>query len=145
MFSNRTGAIDTAATLPTFFQTIPTNYYLIAFSEYHNFSPTVINELRLGYNRSRRRIPVGNQTFPGLDQFPNLVFNRPDGLQIGPDPNAPQYSYQNTYQLTDNLTWTKGAHSFKFGFDGEREFSPQSFTQRSRGDYEYNYLQRLSA
>ncbi len=137
---NRTGAIDTAATFPVFFQTIPTNFYLFAFSEYHNFSPNVINEFRAGYNRNSTTTVVGNQTFPGLDQFPNLVFNELNGLQIGPDPNAPQGGYQNTYQLTDNLTWTKGAHSFKFGFDGIREISPQTFTQRSRGDYEYNYL-----
>ncbi len=137
---NRSGAIDTAATFPVFFETIPTNTYLIALSEYHNFSPSLINEFRAGYNRRSTDTVIGNQTFPGLDQFPNLVFNQLNGLQIGPDPNAPQGNSQNTYQLTDNLTWTKGAHSFKFGFDGIREISPQTFTQRSRGDYEYNYL-----
>lgn len=137
---NRSGAIDTAATFPVFFQTIPTNNYLFALSEYHNFTPTVINEFRAGYNRDSTQDPVGNQTFAGLDQFPNLQFNELNGLQIGPDPNAPQGGYQNTYELTDNVTWTKGAHSFKFGFDGIREISPQTFTQRSRGDYEYNYL-----
>lgn len=137
---NRSGAIDTAAIFPAFFETIPTNTYLIAFSEYHDFTPTVVNEFRAGFNRRSTETPVGNQSFSGLDQFPNLVFNELNGLQIGPDPNAPQGNEQNTYQATDNLTWTKGAHSFKFGFDGIREISPQTFTQRSRGDYEYNYL-----
>ncbi len=136
---NRTGSIDVAAALPTFFTTTPANAYLVTLSEYHNFSPTVINELRLGYNRYSSQDPVGNQTFPGLDQFPNLVFNDL-GLQIGPDPNAPQFTYQNNYEVTDNVTLTKGAHSFKFGFDGERQISPQAFTQRSRGDYEYTNL-----
>ena len=136
---NRTGSIDTAATLPVFFTTTPTNNYLATFSEYHNFSPTLINEFRFGYNRDSSQDPSGNFSFPGLDQFPNLVWNDL-GLQVGPDPNAPQYGYQNTYQLTDNVTWTKGAHSFKFGFDGTRLVNPQSFTQRSRGDYEYSYL-----
>ena len=28
----------------------------------------------------------------------------------------------------------------KFGFDGWRQVSPQSFTQRARGDYEWSYL-----
>lgn len=137
---NRSGAIDTNATFPAFFEIVPTNNYLVALSEYHNFTPTVINEFRAGYNRDSTQTPVGNQSFPGLDQFPNLVFNELNGLQIGPDPNAPQFGYQNTYELTDNLTWTRGAHSFKFGFDGIREISPQHFTQRSRGDYEYNYF-----
>ncbi|HEX4229142.1 MAG TPA: carboxypeptidase regulatory-like domain-containing protein [Bryobacteraceae bacterium] len=136
---NRTGVIDTTANLPVFYQNSPANDYLIAFSEYHNFSPTVINELRLGYNRLSTSTPSGNFSFPGLDQFPNLVFYDL-GLQVGPNPSAPQYRYQNVYQLTDNITWTKGSHSFKFGFDGERNIAPQSFTQRSRGDYEYSSL-----
>jgi Carboxypeptidase regulatory-like domain len=137
---NRDGFIDTAATFPVFYQTIPDNFYLFALSEYHNFTPTLINEFRAGYNRNSTQTAVGNQTFPGLDAFPNLVFNELNGLQIGPDPNAPQGGYQNTYQATDNVTWTKGSHSFKFGFDGIRNISPQTFTQRSRGDYEYNYF-----
>jgi hypothetical protein len=136
---NRSGAIDTAASLPVFFTTEPNNNYLVAFSEYHNFSPTLINEFRFGYNRNSNSDPAGNFTFPGLDQFPNLVINEL-GAQIGPDSNAPQFGYQNTYQLTDNVTWTKGAHTIKAGFDGIRNISPQSFTQRARGDYEYNYL-----
>lgn len=136
---NRSGIIDTAANLPVFFTTSPTNNYLVTLSEYHNFSPTVINELRLGYNRDSNQLPAGNFSFPGLDQFPNLVWNDL-ALQVGPDGNAPQYGYQNVYQATENLTWTKGAHSFKFGFDGERNVSPQSFTQRARGDYEYSFL-----
>jgi hypothetical protein len=137
---NRNGSIDTAASLPVFFTTTPDNNYLATFSEYHNFSPTVINEFRFGYNRNSNQDPSGNFSFPGLDAFPNLVFYELGGAQLGPDPNAPQFGYQNTYQLTNNLTWTKGAHSFKFGFDGQRLISPQGFTQRARGDYEYNYL-----
>ncbi len=136
---NRTGSIDTAASLPTFFVTNPTNAYLATFSEYHNFSPNLINEFRFGYNRLFTTDAIGNQTFPGLDQFPNLVVQEL-GVQIGPDPNAPQYTVQNIYQATDNVTWNKGKHSIKVGWDGERNVSPQSFTQRSRGDYEYNYL-----
>jgi len=136
---NRSGYIDTSANLPVFFETVPNNNYLVAFSEYHNFSPSLINEFRLGYNRNSTTTAAGNFAFAGLDQFPNLFFNDVN-VQIGPDPSAPQFGYQNTYQLTDNLTWTKGAHTIKGGFDGERQISPQAFTQRARGDYEYSYL-----
>ena len=59
---------------------------------------------------------------------------------LGPDGNAPQGGIQNQYQATENLSWTKGTHSLKFGFDGWKQISPQDFTQRSRGDYEWNYL-----
>jgi hypothetical protein len=66
-------------------------------------------------------------------------------LQIGPDGNAPQGANQNTYQATEAMTWTKGQHTLKFGVEGRKLIAPQTFTQRVRGDYEYNdtltYLQ----
>ncbi len=136
---NRYGAIDTAAALPVFYTTLPNNNYLVAFSEFHTFSPTLTNEFRLGYNRNSNSYPVGNQKWPGLDQFPNInIFEI--GAQLGPDPNAPQSGTQNQYQVTENMSWTKGTHNLKFGFDGWKQISPQSFTQRSRGDYEWSYL-----
>ena len=136
---NRAGFIDTNASLPVFFTTVPFNSYLVAITEYHTFSPTLIDEFRLGYNRYSRNTPAGNQTWPGLDQFPNIdIFEL--NAQLGPDDSAPSFGYQNQYQLTDNLTWTRGAHSLKFGFDGWKQISPQAFTQRARGDYEWDYL-----
>ncbi|MBV9265124.1 MAG: TonB-dependent receptor, partial [Acidobacteriaceae bacterium] len=136
---NRTDTIDTAGTLRAFFIVQPTRVYLGTVSEYHNFTPAANNELRLGYMRFNQQFPVGNQSFPGLDSFPNLYFGDLN-LPIGPDPQAPQETIQNTYQVVDNFTWIKGAHTLKFGFDGRKYISPQTFTQRSRGDYEYSFL-----
>jgi len=136
---NRTGFIDTNGYPSVFFQTVPANAYIVTFSEFHTFKPTLVNEFRLGYNRYSNVYPVGNQKFPGLDAFPNIVIYEL-GVEIGPDPNAPQGGIQNQYQLTDSLTWTKGSHTLKFGFDGWKQISPQFFTQRSRGDYEWSYL-----
>lgn len=137
---NRSGAIDTGGFPAIFFATEPSNSYLATLSEYHSFTPTLINEFRIGYNRFYQNLPVaGGQSFPGLDSFPNI------GVQdtvasFGPDPGAPQYVIQNLYQLTDNITFTKGNHSIKLGFDGWSSISPSSFTQRSRGDYGYSFL-----
>ena len=61
-------------------------------------------------------------------------------LNVGPDPNAPQYTVQNTYQLEDNFSWIKGNHTLKFGLDLRKQIDPQKFIQRSRGDYEWKYL-----
>ena len=136
---NRTGSIDTAASLPVFYQTVPTNTYLATFSEFHNFSPSMLNEFRFGYNRYSNNTPAGNYKFPGLDQFPNInIFEL--NVQLGPDGNAPQFGVQNLYQFADNVSYIRGRHTFKFGFDGWKQISPQSFTQRARGDYEYSYL-----
>jgi hypothetical protein len=84
-------------------------------------------------------IAVPNTKFPGLDVFPNITIYELN-VNVGPDPNGPQSQIQNIYQLTDNLTFVHGRHTFKFGFDGQDSISPQTFTQRSRGDYEWSFL-----
>src|SRR5579875_779332 len=137
---NRTGNEDATGFPAVFFGVQPDNAYLITLSEYHTFTPAVINEFRLGYNRFYQDFPIfGGQTFPGLDAFPNIDVYELNAA-YGPDPNAPQFTIQNLYQLTDNVSWTKGNHSFKFGFDGWSSIAPSSFTQRARGDYEWSFL-----
>lgn len=137
---NRIGTVDNTGYPSVFFGVQPTNSYLVTLSEYHTFTPALLNELRLGYNRYNQDYPVfGGQSYPGLDQFPNINVYELNAA-YGPDPNAPQYTIQNLYQLTDNVTWTKGKHSLKFGFDGWSAISPSHFVQRQRGDYEWNFL-----
>lgn len=138
--ANKQNGLDNSANLPTFYTNLPQNFYIATFSEYHNFTPNLINEFRFGFNRFTQNFTVGPQTFSGLDSFPNITLVNDLQVNIGPNPNAPQFTYQNNYQLTDNLSWTLGAHNLKFGFDGLRNISPQSFTQRARGDYAYNDL-----
>jgi hypothetical protein len=139
---NRVVGIDTRANLPVFYQPTPTKYHLIAINEYHTFGPTLQNEFRAGYNRYANNLPAGNFSFPGLDVFPNIAIGTLNGINIGPDSNAPQFTIQNTYNVADSLTWTKNKHTLKFGVEGRKYISPQSFTQRARGDYEYNTLQQ---
>lgn len=140
---NRNTSTDTnggAVVFPTFFQPNPNRYQLIALSEYHSFTPNLTNELRIGFNRHSNTLGAGNFSFPGLDQFPNLVFFDQGGVNYGPDGNAPQFTIQNLYQLTENVSYVKGAHTLRFGFDGRKYISPQGFTQRARGDYEWDNL-----
>src|SRR5437763_4705301 len=61
-------------------------------------------------------------------------------LNIGPDPNGPQATLQTTYQLVDNVSWNKGRHDLKFGFDGRDLIAASTFIQRNRGDYEWTTL-----
>jgi hypothetical protein len=127
---------DASSNIPSFFTTVPVRDHLITLSEYHTFTPTLTNEFRLGFNRNTQFFTDGGFPFPGLASFPNLTFD--DTLnQIGPDPNAPQFGIQNVYQATDNISWVKGKHNLKFGIEGRKYISPQGFTQRARGDYEY--------
>ncbi len=131
---------DTGAQIPTFFTTLPVRFHLFTLSEYHTFSPSVSNEFRLGFNRFAQVFTVPDIQFPGLAMFPNLTFDDLNSVDVGPDPNAPQGTVQNTYQVVDNLSWVKGKHNLKFGAEVRDVISPQQFTQRVRGDYEYSSL-----
>jgi hypothetical protein len=137
---NNSSGQDTAANLPAFWVPLTQPNYLATLTEFHNFSPNLTNEFRLGFNRYSQVYNVGSQTFPGLDAFPNLTIDEL-GVNIGPDPNAPQETIQNLYQITDNLSWLKGAHTITAGGDFKKFISPQSFTQRGRGDYEWDTLE----
>ncbi|MBS1872402.1 MAG: TonB-dependent receptor [Acidobacteria bacterium] len=137
---NNYSGTDTSGQLPTFWVPLTFPTYAATLTEFHNFSPSITNEFRLGFNRTSQVYNVGNQTFPGLDAFPNLTVDEL-GINIGPDPNAPQETIQNLYQLTDNVSWIKGAHNLSFGADLRKYISPQSFTQRGRGDYEWDTLE----
>ncbi len=138
---NKQDAINTGALLPVFYTVVPTTNYLATVSEFHTFSPTVTNEFRLGYHRNSSVSPAGNFSFPGLDQFPNLVFNDLN-LQLGPNSNFPQSGISNVYSGIENLTWTIGNHTIKVGTELRKYIAPTSFTQRSRGDYEYTTFAR---
>lgn len=134
---------DTAANLPVFFTTLPSKQRLFAYTLLHNFTPNFINETRLSYRRSSQVFTVPATSFPGLDAFPNLTFDDLNGLNLGPDPNAPQGNIENNYQVVNQSTYVVGNHSLKFGGDYRRIISPQIFVQRLRGDYEYTTLDRF--
>ena len=136
--------VDTGAQLGQFYTPFLQPYHLVPLSEYHTFTPSIGNEIRVGFTRTAQNFTVPGgalSKFQHLDAFPNLVIDELGGLDVGPDPNAPQYAIQNNYQLVDNLSWVKGKHTLKFGIEGRKRISPQLFVQRSRGDYEWTTLQ----
>jgi len=138
--TNRWSYQDYLGYPPEFWVDAPQHYYLGTISEFHNFSPNLVNELRLGYNRYFQDYPVGPQKFPGLSVFPNIYIYELN-LDLGPDDNSPQFTVQNTYQGSDNLSWTKGNHNIKMGYEFRKMISPQGFTQRARGEYDWGTLE----
>lgn len=140
---NRTVWIDNNAELPIFYTALMQPYHLVTLGEYHTFSANLGNEFRVGFNRTANNYTVPSFKFGNLDAFPNLTVDELNGLNVGPDPNAPQYMAENTYQLEDNLTWIAGRHSLKFGLDLRKQIDPQTFIQRSRGDYAWSTLDKF--
>jgi hypothetical protein len=113
--------------------------YVATLAEYHTFTSALLNEFRFGYNRLNQMREAGSFQYPGLDAFPNLTFDD-IGLQLGPNPLAPQGGVQNAYQATDNVTWVRGRHTLTLGSEFRKYIAPSVYTQRSRGDYEYSGL-----
>jgi hypothetical protein len=100
----------------------------VALSETHVFSPNLVNEFRLGYNRiNTHRYQLNSNTnvsaqlgFPGVPFGPNIgglpQISINDGTTtLGSAGFLPAIEKQNSYILTDNLTLVRGRHSLKFG------------------------------
>lgn len=98
-------------------------------SETHTLTPSLLNELRLGFNRVAIGVTQEGQGTSVNRQvgLPELATNPRDfGLSfttvvgyapLGHEFNNPQASTTNTFQIADNLTWNRGRHLAKFGFD----------------------------
>jgi hypothetical protein len=137
---NKYLAPDTAATFPSFWLPSPSLYHLATLSEFHTFTPNLTSEFRLGYNRYYNETPAGGVLpITGWTVFPNIILDDV-GVNIGPDPNAPQGTIQNTYQGSETVMYIRGRHTMKGGFEFRDIISPQLFVQRARGDYDYTKL-----
>jgi Carboxypeptidase regulatory-like domain/TonB dependent receptor len=121
-----------------FFSGVEENSYRsFATSWTRIFKPTLINEFRLGYNRinsQRAQLnankdisgdPAFSVNFPGvpfsagIGGLPQLTFN--DVATLGSPTFLPSKELQNSYTLSENLTWVKGHHVFKYGTEIRRE------------------------
>jgi hypothetical protein len=139
LYNNSAGP-DTAATFPSFWLPTPSLFHLATLSEFHTFTPNLTSELRLGYNRFYNSTPAGGVLpLSGWTVFPNIILDDV-GVNIGPDPNAPQGTIQNTYQGSESIMYIHGKHTIKGGFEYRDVISPQLFVQRQRGDYDYKTL-----
>jgi len=137
------GLLGGLAGLPVFNEQVPSKQRLFSYTLLHTFSSNLTNETRIAYRRSDSSSPVTTSfRFPGLTDttFPNIVL-QDLAIDIGPNGNFPQTGIENNYQIVNNVSYVWGKHSFKFGGDFRKIISPQTFTQRGRGDYEYTESQ----
>jgi Carboxypeptidase regulatory-like domain/TonB dependent receptor len=110
----------------------------VIFTDAWAASDRVINDFRLSYSRF-----VQGFTVPGaFANFPNAKVDVL-GLNIGPEENSPQSYTQNNYQVLNNISIVKGAHTIKFGPEYRRWIAPSNFLPRSRGEWDYADLQTL--
>lgn len=111
----------------------------------HLFSSRLLNTTRFSYNRSQ----IDSSPFYLRDVDPSLSFfpGQPLGqisvtgfFSIGPSRFGPSFSDQRLFQLSDDLSWNRGRHSLKIGFDHRLYHLPTSRPQSPYGFYQFNGL-----
>jgi outer membrane receptor protein involved in Fe transport len=102
--------------------------------------PTLVNNLVFGWNQTYLNFSCTNTSvfdaISGVDQFGNGIdypwqapFTQPGCLILASDQ---QFRKTGTTSYSDNITWVRGKHTFKFGADFRdvRETGPDSFFSR---------------
>jgi len=113
------------------------------------FSPTLLNIARFGFNRSTTLVNLFNQANvdPSLSFIPGEPFGRitVGGLSpLGATINDPRLFRMNSFQPSDDLSITRGAHALKTGFILERfQWNTANFN-RIGGDYAFASLATCS-
>jgi hypothetical protein len=119
----------------------------MGLAETHIFGPRLVNEVRVGYNRlfytasplsngvnlgAQYGIP-GIPTFSGISGLPSVSTTGLTGIGEA----LTSHRGQNVRQVLDNVSYSWGRHSWKFGFDHRRtEFNLRQGSS-SQGSFSY--------
>lgn len=117
------------------------NYKILVASHNYAITPRLLNEARFGMtlNDSGTAFPFDGRDFTNKLGFtgigPNFPFNGLPNIDFSGDitdlnrNRADGASQSRTFQFNNNLTWTKGRHTTKYGFDVRwiRAVSPLGF------------------
>ena len=147
------------STVPGFGTGQPQRFQHAAIVDTHIFSASLINEVRLGYNRLaglklNQDSALGNQVkVLGLPQggayglepttelnggIPAVSVSGVGGVSgIGQSGN-PQWRADNTFNVVDNLTWVRGRHTLKVGVDFQDFYKHSYFETTARGSFSFN-------
>ncbi|MDX6578094.1 MAG: hypothetical protein QOE96_4047 [Blastocatellia bacterium] len=123
-----------------------------------NLSSAMVNEFRASYQRIGVEFGGGcNAATPGCVPnslaigatlanvtFPNVGLNSNRALtQLGPTSGFPQGRVGKVYQFADNLTWTRGKHSFIFGGEYKHLTEVVPFLPAFNGTFAYSSTTRI--
>lgn len=113
-------------------------------------SPTLINDLRVGYNRinnfrQSQNIDSGFLNSLGITRaVPNLQQGVPDISIPGfaslgdSDIFQPLNRLNDTFEANDGVTWNKGRHTIKFGGDYKLTYAHVTFDAFSQGEFQFS-------
>jgi hypothetical protein len=140
------GGFGSGSRLPGFQQISPTRVQVISANLLSALSATHINELRFGYTRFRNSFTSQDALNPisglpnfgtGLSGIPEIDFG---GLieNLGATAfSVPRARISQNYQILDNFTLVKGAHTLKFGGEYRRTWVSAFNDNLGRGLIEF--------
>ncbi len=115
-------------------------------------SPTLVNDFRVGFNRfvldyTGEGFQPGGPNYGNLIGIPNAnshplhtllpVVNLGTYTGVGHSRSLPIFRRSNTFQYIDNASWTRGAHTIKFGGDIRRRQITEYQTNRGNGRFNF--------
>ncbi len=138
-----------SAAIPTFGTDSVTRYQYLTVEWKRILSPAVINEFRVGYNRSKHGVvPVdlaGTDPALRFSPFDFAVFgeivNAGSTSSLGPPHNQNRLNHYNSFQYADNLIYTRGRHALKFGVNFDRINMNYISLSRASGIYNFDNLE----
>ena len=138
---------------------IITNYYQYLGSNTYTISPNIVNEARFGYTHFYNSLGllsaftndvVDAVKIPGLSGGVSSTWGIPDiGFNSGPagttpsiwggfgdrGGDGPYVVTDPSWQIVDNVSWIKGKHTLRLGFEFNRQTFNQLGNQFSRGQF----------
>jgi hypothetical protein len=121
------------------------NQYL-TIQEQHMFSPTTLNDLRVGFVRLNMVTANGGRSGKGTALQPiagqnDMVFSPGHGLSaIGPVASSPSISVTNRFNVGDTVFMSRGPFSIRFGASATRVQLNSMWNQYSGGSWIFTTL-----
>jgi Carboxypeptidase regulatory-like domain/TonB-dependent Receptor Plug Domain len=140
------GGFGSGSRLPGFQQISPTRVQVVSASFLSALSATHINELRFGYTRFRNSFTSQDAVNPvsglpdfgtGLPGLPEIDFSGAIENLGATAFSVPRGRISQNYQILDNFTWIKGAHTLKFGGEFRRTWVSAFNDNLGRGLIEF--------
>lgn len=114
-------------------------------------SPTLVNELRVGYNYffntfgrelAFERDVVKELNIPGISLNPPEAWGIPNiaitGFSgFGDSTEGPYTNRNHAYEINNNLSWSRGRHALKMGFSLRYDMYNQVGNQFARGNFQF--------
>jgi outer membrane receptor protein involved in Fe transport len=128
----------------------PTHVQVLSLSATHIFSPRLLLEVRGGWNRYAQQFFPEDHSFDPNSIGLNTTSNPQDfGLpiiaisgfaNIGSNNSLPRGRVDTNWQFFTNMSYSTGAHSYKFGYEFRRTFVDGFFDAGHRGKFSFASL-----